>query len=200
VTFGVSTTGQTFDNTAGIGSTFLPLPAVSTLSAVSVRGAFLAADGVETGSPGTKATTLIVSEVSPWSSSGAGYAADWFEVTNTGVGTVDITGWKVDDNSNSPVGAVALNGVTTIAGGKSVVLIEGNATTAAGFTAAWFGTTPPVSLVVGTYSGSGVGLGSGGDAVNLFDAGGTRITGISFGASTTGFTFDNAGVAGGLRR
>ena len=61
----------------------------------------------------------------------------------------------------------------------------------------WFGTTPPASLLVGTYTGSGVGLSTGSDAVNLFDAAGRRITGVSFGASTTGVTFDNAaGVAG----
>src|SRR5262249_8016102 len=75
VAFGVSTTGKTFDNTAGIGSTTLPLPSVTTLSAVGVNGAILAADGIETGSPGTKATTLIISEVSPWSSSGTSYGA-----------------------------------------------------------------------------------------------------------------------------
>ncbi|HVU01701.1 MAG TPA: hypothetical protein VHE30_08115, partial [Polyangiaceae bacterium] len=34
------------------------------------------------------------------------------------------------------------------------------------------------------------------DAVNLFDAQGDRITGVQFGASTTGFTFDNAAALG----
>ena len=35
--------------------------------------------------------------------------------------------------------------------------------------------------------------------MNLFDAVGNRITGITFGASTTGFTFDNAaGVSGAV--
>ena len=53
VSFGASTTGFTFDNTAGLGSTTLPLPVVSTLSVAGVNGAFVAADGVETGSPGT---------------------------------------------------------------------------------------------------------------------------------------------------
>ncbi len=53
VSFGASTTGFTFDNTAGLGSTTLPLPTISTLSAAGVHGAFVAADGLETGSPGT---------------------------------------------------------------------------------------------------------------------------------------------------
>jgi len=197
VAFGISTTGQTFDNTDGVGSTTLPLPTVSTLSAIGTNGAFLAADGVETGSPGTKATNLIVSEVSSWSSGNAPYGADWFEITNTGAYAVDLTGWKVDDNSNSPVGAVALTGVTTIAAGQSVVFVEGNDTTEAAFASAWFGGALPSGLQVGSYSGSGVGLSTGGDGVNLFDATPKRVTGVSFGAATTGFTFDNAiGIAG----
>ncbi len=56
VSFGASVTGFTFDNSAGLGSTTLPLPVISTLSAAGVNGAFLAADGVETGSPGTIGT------------------------------------------------------------------------------------------------------------------------------------------------
>ncbi len=197
ISFGVATTGQTFDNTVGVGATTLPLPPVATLSVDGVNGAFVAADAIETGSPGTKATTLIVSEVSPWSSSGTSYAADWFEVTNTGAGPIDISGWKIDDNSNSPVGAVALMDVTSIAAGASVVFVEGTSGTATALQSAWFGAAIPVGLQVGSYSGSGVGFGGGGDAVNLFDASGARVTGVDFGPATTGFTFDNAaGIAG----
>lgn len=197
VSFGISTTGRTFDNTAGVGGVDLPLPAVSALSTVGANGAFLAVDGVETGSPGTKATTLIISEVWPGGSGNGTYAADWFEVTNVGAGPVDTTGWKVDDNSNSPVGAVAMNGVTSVSPGQSAVFMEGDGSGAPAFETAWFSSTPPVSLVVGSYAGSGVGLSTGSDAVNLFDAAGHRITGVSFGASTAGVTFDNAaGVAG----
>ena len=56
VSFGASVTGFTFDNSVGLGSTTLPLPVISTLSAAGVNGAFLAADGLETGSPGTTGT------------------------------------------------------------------------------------------------------------------------------------------------
>ena len=41
-------------------------------------------------------------------------------------------------------------------------------------------------FTIGTYTGGGVGLSTGGDAVNLFDASGKRVTGVSFGISTTG--------------
>ncbi len=193
VSFGVAATGFTFDNTDGVGGTTIPFPVVPTLSVAGLNGAFLASDGIETGSPGTKATTLRVTEVSPWSSgAGSPYGADWFEVSNIGAAPVDITGWQMDDNSNSPVGAVALNGITAITAGQSVVFIEGNATTTGPFTTAWFGSSVPTTLVLGTYTGSGVGLSSTSDAVNLFDAADNRIVGVSFGASTTGFTFNNA--------
>ncbi|MEJ6485594.1 SdiA-regulated domain-containing protein [Nostoc punctiforme UO1] len=135
--------------------------------------------------------SLIISEVTPWSSGSSPYAADWFEVTNTGTSAINITGWKMDDNSNSFGSAIRLNGVTSIAPGKSVVFIEGDASTASAFKTAWFGTNVPSGFTIGTYSGSGVALSTGGDAVNLFDASGNRIAGVSFGTSTTGSTFDN---------
>jgi len=197
ISFGTSTTGFTFDNKAGVGSTTLPLPTVSTLSVAGVNGAFVASNVPETGSPGTTVTlpSVIISEVSPWSSGNSPYGADWFEVTNTGTSTVNITGWRVDDDSNNFANSVALNGLTSIAPGQSVIFIEGNATTANAFKTAWFGNNAPSNFTIGTYSGSGIGLSTGGDAVNLFDSSGNRITGISFGTSTTGFTFDNkAGV------
>jgi hypothetical protein len=59
------------------------------------------------------------------------------------------------------------------------------------FVTAWFGTTPPAGFLIGSYTGSGVGLGATSDAVNLFNPAGKLIAGVQFGAATTGFTFDN---------
>ena len=203
INFGTSTTGLSFNNTAGLGSTTLPLPTVSTLSTPGVNGAFLAADGIETGSPGSIASSVTISEISPWSSGNSAYAADWFEVTNTGTSAADLTGWRIDDNSNAFASSVALRGVTRIPVGKSAIFIEGDATGStdaaivAAFSTAWFGSaTPPAGFLIGTYGGSGVGLSTGGDAVNLFDSIGNRITGVSFGPSTTFSTFDNTAGLG----
>jgi hypothetical protein len=66
------------------------------------------------------APTVIISEVHP-TGSNASYAADWFEVTNTGTVAIDISGWRVDDSSNAFSSAVALRGVTSIEPGKSAV-------------------------------------------------------------------------------
>jgi hypothetical protein len=56
--------------------------------------------GLGAGVAAADASDLVISEVWPGGSSNGSYAADWFEVTNTGPTAVDITGWKVDDNSN----------------------------------------------------------------------------------------------------
>lgn len=145
----------------------------------------------------TEAPSLIISEVAPWSSGNSIVGADWFEVTNVSTSAVNITGWRMDDESNSFTTAVALNGITSIAPGESVIFIESNspATVVNSFKSVWFGSSASASLQIGTYTGSGVGLSTGGDAVNLFNATGTKVTGISFGASPSSApfrTFDNA--------
>jgi uncharacterized protein YjiK len=132
---------------------------------------------------------VLVTEVSPWSSGNSPYAADWFEVTNTGSTPVDLKDWKIDDSSNALNSAVPMTGVPSIAPGESAIFTEGEHSAA--FKAAW----SPASFQIGSYSGSGVGLSTDGDAVNLFDSFGRRVTGVSFGASTSGFTFDNAAGA-----
>jgi hypothetical protein len=145
---------------------------------------------------------IIVSEIHPSGSTSAPYAADFFELTNTGASAVDITNWRMDDNSNSSASSVALRGVTSIAAGQSVIFIEGDATGSndaairASFLAAWFGVSPPGGLAVGGYGGAGVGLSTAGDAVNIFDASGARVTGVAFGAATTSVTFDNSAGLG----
>ncbi|MGC4062385.1 MAG: lamin tail domain-containing protein [Aquabacterium sp.] len=143
--------------------------------------------------------SIIISEVSAFGSGNNTYAADWFELTNTGSTAVNITGWKMDDNSNAFSQAVALRGVTSIAAGQSVVFLEGtangstDATINAAFKSAWFGANAPASLVLGNYGGSGVGLSTTADAVNIFDASGALITRVDFGVSSAANrTFDNA--------
>ena len=142
---------------------------------------------------------IIISEVDAnGSAASSGYAADLFELTNTGTSSVNITGWKMDDNSNAFANAVGLRGLSSIAAGQSVVFIEGTATGTtdatinAAFKSAWFGTNVPSNLVIANYGGSGVGLSSTSDAVNIFNSTGSLITRVDFGASTLGQTFDNA--------
>ncbi|MCW1430761.1 SdiA-regulated domain-containing protein [Novosphingobium sp. JCM 18896] len=187
---------QTFNNAAGINGS-----AVTTLSEVGKNGAFVAAqDSNEIGSPGSVGR-LIVSEVAPWSNDNSPFKADWFELTNTSAVAIDITGWKVDDNSRDFTKALALNGITTIKPGESVIFIESaDPAIATQFINTWFGGNAPAGLQIGTYTGSGIGLSAGGDQINIYDASGKLQADVTFGASDSTApysTFDNtAGLNG----
>jgi hypothetical protein len=94
---------------------------------------------------------------------------------------------------------VALVGITSIAAGESVIFIEG-ASANANFVSTWFGASAPAGLQIGRYTGTGIGLGTGGDAVNLYTAAGSLVTRVDFGTSPGAApfaTFDNsAGLSG----
>ncbi len=142
-------------------------------------------------------SSIFITEVAPWSSGNSTVAADWFELTNTGTSAVDITGWKIDDNSNAFANAATLNGITTIGAGESVIFIEG-ATTNTNFRPNWFGTNQPAGLQIGSYSGAGLGLSTAGDAVNIYNASGVLQANVVFGASPAAApftTFNNAALA-----
>jgi hypothetical protein len=65
--------------------------------------------------------------------------------------------------------------------------VGGTATDAsvnAAFIANWFGGTAPAGFQIGNYSGTGIGLSTAGDAVNIFNTTGGLITRVDFGAST----------------
>lgn len=141
---------------------------------------------------------IFITEINPNGSSSL-YGADWFEITNTGPGSISTVGWKIDDNSNLFTSSVPFRGGVVIPSGASAVFVESNAsgtndaTLIAGFKAAWFGANVPADFLIGAYGGSQVGLSaSAGDAVNVFDATGLLLARVDFGAIVAGTTFDNA--------
>jgi Lamin Tail Domain/PEP-CTERM motif len=145
---------------------------------------------------------LIISEVAPYASGNTPFAADWFELTNTGSAALSVSGWRMDDNSNAFTSAVAMSGISSIAAGESVVFMEcatgcAPSTLFSNFRSYWG--APAASIQIGTYGGAGVGLGAAGDAVNIFNSTGALLANVSFGASTVGRTFDNsAGSTGAI--
>ena len=117
----------------------------------------------------------------------SGGTSDWFELTNYGTTAVDITGWKMDDGSFSLTSSFVLNGITSIAPNERVIFCENaNASYATTFRTFW-GLAP--SVQVGTYTGTQIGLSSSGDGVIVFDASGTEVWRVSFGAATFGTSF-----------
>jgi len=132
-------------------------------------------------------STLRITEA--MSSSGGDGTPDWFEVTNYG-SAVDLTGWKMDDGSFNPAAAVALNGVSSIGAGESVVFVETSAplTAIPNFRSFWGGSA--ATAAIGSYTGSGISFSSGGDGMVLFNSGSAEATPrVSFGAATTGSSF-----------
>ena len=150
------------------------------------------------------AAQIRITEVSPWGSGNAPYAADWFELHNFGGSAVNISGWTMDDDSNNPNSAL-LSGITTVGPDESVIFLElaagGNATTLKNsFINTWFGGSAPLGLQVGTYTvgvAGGVGLSTGADALNIFSGtAGSLMARVAFGAADSVSpyqTFDNAG-------
>jgi len=195
---------ESFDNHAAAG-TFTGTP--PTIVAKSVAGQFGARNAHDQiGSPGVVEglPTVAITEVDPTGSSSAGYAADWWELTNTGSTVANLSGWKMDDNSEEFAKAVSLEGVSTVAPGETVLFLEiepdkesTEKEKVAKFKSAWFGSSVPAGLRFGTYHGDAVGLSSGGDQVNLFNRIGEAITGVAFGPATSGVSFDNSAGAGG---
>ncbi len=128
------------------------------------------------------------------SSSGDTGTEDWFELTNFGTTGVDITDWKMDDNSFDINAVVDLKGITTIASGESVIFLEVKskggdpAVDVPAFKTFWGSSLD--GKQVGYYTGKGVGLsGTNGDGVIIFDKDSTEVTRVSFDAATEGSSF-----------
>lgn len=105
---------------------------------------------------------------------------DFFEVYNYGSTTIDLSGWKMDDDSASftDSAAVALPGGLTLAAGQSLVVALVKADGLSAFKAAW--NLDDSDQVIGI---DGPGLGKK-DAVVLFDSSGNVATAFSYGAAS----------------
>ncbi len=101
------------------------------------------------GSGGTSAAQIAITEVAPWSSGNSPVAADWFELTNVGTAKVDMTGWRINDNHASFASSVPLEGVTSLAPGHSAVFVNGTQTKATEFTTDWYPSGAPAGFQIG---------------------------------------------------
>ena len=158
-----------------------------------------------------QANGITVRITEAMSSSGTGGTNDWFEITNYGNAAVDITGWRMDDNSFLFGSSVPLTPYTAgldpawtvLEPGESAVMLESAtaATAVPAFQTFWNLGPAPGNVrnpKFATYTGSGVSFSSGGDGVVVFDAsGGIVAPAVTFGGATTGSSFywsyDSAG-------
>lgn len=118
---------------------------------------------------------LLITELNSNASGG-----DFFEITNFGSSTEDISGFSWDDNSDAP-DTVVMPAGTQIAPGESVIILAD--TDAAAFRTAW-GLAPTVQVIVGS-SGDIPGLGSN-DRVTVFNTADQAV--LSFNYAASGFT------------
>jgi Lamin Tail Domain/PEP-CTERM motif len=154
----------------------------------------------------TAFAALAITEVA--STSGATEAAlsglDWWELTNTGPGSVSLDGYEWEDNVPEGFGnstAVFPNGYS-IAAGESIIIHEGDSSVPAAFRTAWGLSDTVQVLYEDLFGGNNTfsGLGSGGDKVVLYDNLGSVVSSVTFGSSTSGVSFewDTAGNSLGL--
>lgn len=172
----------------------------SLLATALAIGSLLVLLAAPTHAAGTIRITEVMSSSTATTTAGSIYAGDWFEITNYGDAAVDITGWKMDDNTFAFATAFALNGITSVGIGESVVFTE--SANAGGVHVADFKTFWGLGagVKVGSYTGTAVSLGSSGDGVSVWTSGGTEINRVSFGAATSNKTFywgyDTTGTLG----
>jgi len=119
--------------------------------------------------PGERDVGLAITEI--WSGqSGPDVAEDWFEITNRTEAAIDFTTAALfyDDDSADPQDAVEIQGLTALAPGESaIVIVDGGPEAVAEFREAWRDLPGIESLAIG-YAPDASGLGSGGDAVTLW--------------------------------
>lgn len=129
--------------------------------------------------------------------------ADWWELTNFGAAEADVTGYRFNDSTGGLVTSAITVEPLVLAPGESVVFLEQSASTglpsAAEF-AAWWGAALPPSVRVFGYATNGIGLGSGGDSLTVWNATVTDeaqwVDRVEFGAATAGTTFTYDPVTG----
>jgi len=128
---------------------------------------------------------------------------DCWELTNLDDFTVNLRGYRFDDSSSTLATAFTVREDVLIEPGESVVWVEGM--TAEAFRRWWGADRLPPNLKIITYSGSGLGLSSAGDAVNLWNAAATedadKVTSEVFSTATSGVSFGynpDTGVFGDL--
>jgi hypothetical protein len=140
--------------------------------------------------------TIRITEVMSSSNGLGSPTPDWIEVTNYGSTAVSLANWRMDDGSFNFAVSAALNGISSIGAGESVIFIESaGGAGIAGFRSHWGGLS---GIQVGYYSGSGLGFSSGGDGACLFDSTNAILSQVSFGAATSGSSFFYGWTAGAL--
>lgn len=117
---------------------------------------------------------------------------DWWELTSFESVPISLLGWRFDDNSATLANAYTITNDVVIGPGESVVFVE--VMTADQFRTWWGPSNVPARVKIISYSGSGLGLSSGGDSLRVWNATATdnddTVAQTQFGAADPGVSFN----------
>jgi len=113
---------------------------------------------------------LVITEAMTNSSHPGGAAnGDWWELTNTGASTIDLTGYYWDDDGPSGNDGALFPSIDILAG-QSLVIVDENSSNVADFVTAWGGGFTAISAADFTGPDPFSGLSASGDQIQLWDA------------------------------
>jgi hypothetical protein len=149
----------------------------------------------------TPRPNLVITEAESSEAKGPdSVTSDWWELSNLGNFSVNLQGFRFDDDHDSFSDAQTITNAVSIAPGESVVLVED--LTPEQFRA-WWGTNLPASVQIITYPS--IGFSSSGDSIYLWNAAAATetdfITNAVFGSAAKGVSFGYnfaTGIFGGL--
>ena len=146
--------------------------------------------------PATSAAmpSIYVSEIMAGSNASA-WNADWFEITNYGDSTVDLTGFSWDDESG--ISGTSVFPAVSLAPGEALVVWDDFAANEDSLLVSWKLNPGAVQVISSDeLTGSFPSLSQNGDGVFLYNAMGIEITNSLYASATAGVTveFDTTGT------
>jgi hypothetical protein len=147
----------------------------------------------------TRKPNLVITEVQSSELTGTATNADWWELANLDDFSVDLYGYRWDDNSANLGVAYTITNHVIIRPGEAIIMVESStpgAMTADKFKLWWGVSNLPTDLQIVVYSGNGLGLSASSDQVNIWNQAATietdpigKVAGVQISTSPAGRTF-----------
>ena len=120
---------------------------------------------------GNARAALIITEIMSDSSHDAdgGATDDWWELTNTGPGAVNLSGYAWDASSNDPAAGGQFPAGTMIAEGESLIVLQAANADVAAWKAEWGPGVDDVQILDTDAMGAFPGISSGGEEIFFYD-------------------------------
>ncbi len=148
------------------------------------RSIFLAASLIATNALAQLSVTEVHSNQTVGSNPPA--HADWWELSNYGTTSVDLTGWIFNDTTGGTTNGAVILPALILGPGESAIFVEGLEPSQF---RSWWGPNLMETVTVVTYTATSIGLSSTGDGIRLWrsgsDSSASPVVTVDFGASGT---------------